>query len=69
MAIKSRQQKKFFKDFLTRLEERDKKMEQSDLEVSNTSLAVSDPGLTLLLRYRPHRKILCATCSTKKQEK
>ena len=35
MTFKSKEQKKFFKDFLTRLEERDKKLEQSDLEVSN----------------------------------
>jgi hypothetical protein len=35
MALESKEQKKFFKDFLARLEERDKKLEQSDLKVSS----------------------------------
>jgi hypothetical protein len=34
MALEGKKQKKFFRDFLARLEERDKKLEQSDLEVS-----------------------------------
>jgi hypothetical protein len=35
MAFETKVQKKFFRDFLTRLEERDKKLEQRDLAVSS----------------------------------
>jgi len=58
MNLETKKQKKSFKEFLTRLEERDEKLEQTDLEVSNTSRLFAGSCSVMLLRHRLHQKVL-----------
>ncbi len=51
-------QKKYFKDFLTRLEERDKKLEQIDREVSSAMCSLEDPSSIIPLLCRLHQRML-----------
>jgi hypothetical protein len=56
--LETKKQKKFFKEFLTRLEERDEKLEQTDLEVSSTLRLFVGSCLIMLLQHRLHQRVL-----------
>jgi hypothetical protein len=58
MNLETKKQKKSFKEFLTRLEERDEKLEQTDLEVSTTFRLFADSCSIMLLQHRLHQKAL-----------